>query len=167
LTEGDIQLERFPSDKDETDLSLAMTQAVNLGCSTVLIIGGLGGRLDQTLANVGLLAHPAFAQHDVRLDDGLEEVLICRDRAVIHGSIGDVVSLLAWTGTVGGVRTENLYWPLLNESLEPGQTRGISNLMTAENAAVSVASGLLLVVHRRERHSLSTSPTSSSRSLQE
>ncbi|MGZ9234424.1 MAG: thiamine diphosphokinase, partial [Anaerolineales bacterium] len=85
----------------------------------------------------------------VRLDDGVEEVFICRDQAQVRGKSGDLVSLIPWQGVVTDVRTENLKWPLRNETLYPDKTRGISNEMLGETASVSIGSGLLLIVHRR------------------
>jgi thiamine pyrophosphokinase len=47
------------------------------------------------------------------------------------------------------VTTDGLRWPLAGEILHAERTRGISNEMLGETAAVSLQSGLLLVVHRR------------------
>ena len=115
----------------------------------IIIVAALGGRLDQTLANLALISDIRFAQLDVRLDDGVEEVFFCRDQVQVQGKSGDVVSLIPWQGAVTGVRTENLKWPLHNEMLYPEKTRGISNEMTGDTASVEIKSGLLLVVHRR------------------
>jgi thiamine pyrophosphokinase len=51
---------------------------------------------------------------------------------------------------VTNVRTDNLKWPLKNETLYPDKTRGISNEMLGKTASVSIGSGLLLIVHRRQ-----------------
>jgi len=50
---------RYPRDKDETDLELALLYAVDhYPDAEVFVVGGAGGRLDHLLANVLLLAHP-------------------------------------------------------------------------------------------------------------
>ena len=115
----------------------------------IVIIAALGGRLDQTLANITLLTDPRLSTFDMRLDDGVEEILLCRDRVEVHGSAGDLVSLIPWQGVVSGIQTEGLRWPLQRETLYPDKTRGISNEMVGDAASVSMESGLLLVVHRR------------------
>jgi thiamine pyrophosphokinase len=53
-------------------------------------------------------------------------------------------------GAVSGIRTQNLKWPLNDETLYPDRTRGISNEMLGDTAFVSIESGLLLIVHRRQ-----------------
>jgi len=150
LQEAGVQLELFPRDKNETDLELAIAHAVKLGRGQILIVAALGGRLDQTLANISLLADPLHASHDIRLDDGVEEIFFCRKQVQIHGRGGDIVSLIPWGGAVQGIQTQRLKWTLNNETLYPDKTRGVSNEMISEFASVEIQSGLLLVVHRRQ-----------------
>jgi thiamine pyrophosphokinase len=149
LKEAGVSIELFPHDKNETDLELAIQRAIDMNPTQLIIVGGLGGRLDQTLANISLLTDPQLSTFDVRLDDGIEEIFVCRDQVQVQGKLGDIVSLLPWGGAVAEVQTMNLKWPLKKETLYPDRTRGVSNEMLGESASVSVGSGLLLVVHRR------------------
>jgi thiamine pyrophosphokinase len=146
---NDVPMERFSHDKNETDLELAIDHAFDLNPDQILVVGALGGRLDHTLGNIALLNDARHPSLDIRLDDGVEEILICRDQVQVHGTSGDLVSLLPWQGTVTDVRTENLKWPLKSETLYPDKTRGISNEMLGNAASISIGSGLLLVIHRR------------------
>ena len=95
-------------------------------------------------------SRPGVFRVDVRLDDGLEEVLVCRGRAHIEGDAGDLVSLLPWGGPVDGIRTSGLKWPLNGESLLPEKTRGVSNEMLGGSVTIDINSGLLLIIHRRQ-----------------
>lgn len=151
LKAAGVLLELFPHDKDETDLELAIHRAAALKPKQIIILAALGGRIDQTLANIALLADPQLASLDVRLDDGVEEVFLCRDQAEVRGRSGDLVSLIPWQGAVSGVQTNGLKWPLQREILYPDKTRGISNAMLGETASIFIASGLLLVAHRRQQ----------------
>ena len=144
-----IETLQFPVDKDETDLELALLYAREHGFDEILLIGALGGRIDQTLGNLSLLSDPAWDGVDVRIDDGAEEVFFARKQAQIQGRIGEVVSLIPWRGDVRIARTEGLRWSLQNETLFAHQTRGISNELTAENAHVEIEDGLLLIIHTR------------------
>jgi len=146
------QIALFPRDKNETDLELALGHAIEAGCREIVIVGALGGRIDQTLANLSLLTNAGLSTFDLRLDDGVEEIFLCRDQAQVRGRSGDLVSLIPWGGEVTGVITENLKWPLQSETLYPHKTRGISNEMLGEAASIKINSGLLLVVHRRPDH---------------
>lgn len=150
LTATGTQFLVYPREKDETDLELALQYALGRGAISIVIIGALGGRLDQTLANLSLLTDPRLADLDVRLDDGVEEAFFVRKRGEVHGRPGEIVSLLPWGAPVTGIRTQGLRWSLQGETLYPERTRGVSNELLAEMAYLEVKSGLLLVVHRRQ-----------------
>ena len=150
LEKSGVSVELFPQDKNETDLELAIHRAIGLSPEQLLVIGALGGRLDQMLGNIALLSDNRLATLYARLDDGVEEIFFCRNQAQVHGRKGDIISLIPWGNPVHGILTKDLKWPLQNETLFPDQTRGISNEMTENVASVKIASGLLLIVHRRQ-----------------
>lgn len=147
-----VPVRQHPVDKNETDLELALKHAAESHSESILVVGGLGGRADQTIANLALITAPGIRDLPVRLDDGVEEAFFCRDRASIVGQAGEVVSLIPWGGAVQGVRTEGLRWPLHGEDLAAYASRGLSNELSGERAAVSVEAGLLLIVHRRQNN---------------
>jgi len=151
LVAAGTEIRSHPADKNETDFELALRHAADSGFDEILIIGALGNRLDQTLGNLALLANPSLVGMNIRMDDGDEQVYFVRERAQVDGHPGDLVSLIPWGRKVSGVTTEGLQWPLQNETLHPYKTRGISNTMNGEKAFVSVRSGLLLIVHSRQR----------------
>jgi thiamine pyrophosphokinase len=152
LNEKNVQVIRFPREKNETDLGLAINHALTLDPTRVIILAALGGRLDQTLANFSLLTDRRLSGLDIRVDDGVEEAFFCRDQARVEGRSDDLVSLIPWGGEVSGVITENLRWPLFVETLYPDKTRGISNEMLGEIATIKINSGLLLIIHHRVEH---------------
>lgn len=141
-------LERHPAGKDETDLELALMAAVRQGAVWIRLIGAVGDRLDQTLANVDLLALPALEGKDVRLVAGRQTLWLIRPGSqALDGAPGDTISLIPLTGDALDVRTEGLLYPLRGETLRLGLARGISNVIQSETPRVSFAAGLLLVVH--------------------
>ena len=144
-----VPVELFPRDKDETDLELAINRAIELEPHEIVIVAALGGRLDQTIGNIALLTDLQLATFNVRLDDGAEEIFFCRDQVQVQGRSGDIVSLIPWGNPVRGVQTQGLKWILDNETLYPEKTRGISNEMLSELAAIKIASGNLLIIHAR------------------
>ncbi|MFQ5813771.1 MAG: thiamine diphosphokinase [Anaerolineae bacterium] len=142
-----------PARKDETDLELALYYAIEHGVDEILILGALGGRIDQALANVQLLALPELHSVKAKILDGRQEVFLIRDEALIKGQMGDTLSLLPLTEEVTGIYTEGLEYPLENGTLYLGPARGVSNTLTAPRARVQVGQGLLLAVmiHNSER----------------
>jgi thiamine pyrophosphokinase len=140
------KVERHPEAKDATDLELALDVARSLGPRRVVVLGGHGGRLDHLLANALLLAQPALVDVDVVAQMGAARVTVVRRRAELHGRAGDLVTLLPLHGPAEGVVTEGLLYPLRDEDLLPGSTRGVSNELVATTAVVTVRAGTLLAV---------------------
>jgi thiamine pyrophosphokinase len=143
-----IEIRKFPEDKNQTDLELALDAALQIPPSAIWIVAALGGRLDQTLGNIFLLTRSDLAQTDVRLIDGQQEVFLIRNTAVIHGAVGQQVSLLPLGSPAEGIQTEGLAYPLVDETLYPDRTRGISNQMSGPVAKVSLTKGQLLCIHQ-------------------
>lgn len=137
---------RFPADKDATDLALALAEARDRGAASVTVLGGAGGRLDHLLANVAVLASEDLA--GVRVDAlmGPARLWVVRGRRTVGGAVGQVVTLLAHGGPATGVRTTGLRWALAGETLAAGSSRGVSNVLTAPEATVTVETGVVLAV---------------------
>jgi thiamine pyrophosphokinase len=149
IQEAKIPIQRFPREKDEVDLELAINAALDRGRQPVRIAGAMGGRLDQLVGNLALLLRPDLSGLNVRLEDGETEAWIIRQESTVSGRPGDLVSLLPAGGAVYGVTTEGLQYPLRAETLFPYRTRGISNVMLGTEAWVKITDGALLCIHIR------------------
>lgn len=150
LARGEIQHINHPPAKDETDLELALLYAAEQNSGTIQIIGGLGGRLDQTLANILLLVHPALDGQRVEFITEYETAWLVKEGTEIRGRRGDIVSLIPLEGDAYLEQTMGLRWPLNHDVLLFGPARGISNEMTADVATVRLSAGKLLCIHIRQ-----------------
>ncbi len=145
-----VQFHRFPEAKDETDLELALLWAVEQpGVHEIVVLGAFGGRPDQALANLMLLALPALVGHQVVLIKQAWHVRLIRagETLTLRGDTGDRVSLIPLGGPVTGVVTSGLVFGLTDEALAVGPARGLSNLLDAPTATVRVSAGLLWCFH--------------------
>lgn len=150
VARGDIQHITHPAAKNETDLELALLYAAEHSSSPIQIIGGLGGRLDQTLANILLLVHPTLRGHRVEFLTEYETAWLVEEETEISGRSGDTVSLIPLEGDVYLKQTTGLRWSLNDDVLRFGPARGISNQMTADIATVHLSAGKLLCIHIRQ-----------------
>ncbi|HWQ07717.1 MAG TPA: thiamine diphosphokinase, partial [Holophaga sp.] len=115
-------LERHPSRKDATDLELALDRALQAGSTWIVLACALGGRLDMAVANLLLLARPAFRDVRVELWDPRQTAVILRPPGgEVHGSPGDTLSLIPLAGDAEGLATEGLAYPLRDECIPFGQ----------------------------------------------
>jgi thiamine pyrophosphokinase len=140
------RIERHPEEKDATDLELALDLGIALGARRLLVLAGDGGRLDHLLATLLLLGSPLYRSVEIDALLGRARVHVVRDERELEGERGELVSLLALHGRAEGVRTSGLAYPLRGEALEPGSSRGISNVFVYNEARISVERGVLLVV---------------------
>ncbi len=140
------QIVRFSPRKDETDLELALLHAAREGATEIVILAALGGRLDQTIANLLLLALPELDGLDTHIVEGPQTAFLIHKDALIEGQPGDTVSLIPLGGDAVGVTAEGLEWPLHEDTLRFGPARGMSNVLAVEQARVRVQHGLLLCV---------------------
>jgi thiamine pyrophosphokinase len=144
--EAGVQLVRHPEEKDATDLELALDAALALGPERIHVLAGDGGRLDHLLAALLLLASPRYGAVAIDASFGPANVHVVRGERTLAGEPGALLSLVALNGPAEGVTTEGLAYPLVGETLEPGSSRGVSNVFTAETARVRVDRGVLLAI---------------------
>jgi thiamine pyrophosphokinase len=151
LEEGMTRCETHPAEKDFTDTHLALDQAIKMRPGEILLLGCIGGRLDHTLANVGLLLRCHRAGIPARLvDERSEAVLISGETLTLRGQTGDLISLLPLSECASGITTCGLKYHLESAALAQGESRGVSNEFSCSEAAVSVDTGYLLVIRSRE-----------------
>jgi thiamine pyrophosphokinase len=139
-------IERHPCEKDATDLELALEVARDLRARQVVVVGGGGARLDHLFGQLLLLGAEAYSEMEVDAQFGSAVVHVVRGERVIAGVRGELVSLFALHGPAHGVVTDGLVYPLLGETLQPGSTRGVSNVFAESEVRVAVASGVVMVV---------------------
>ncbi len=115
----------------------------------ILVLASRGGRLDHELATLLLLGSNRYAAAQIDASIGEAHVHVVRNRRTIRGKPGDLLTLLAVNGPAVGVTTEGLAYALRGETLEPGSSRGVSNVFESEEARISVDDGVLLAIRPR------------------
>lgn len=141
-----LEILRYPQDKDQTDLELAIDWAIQQSPASIVVYGATGGRIDHTMANLALLEKGLHSGIPMELVSGNESVrLIQGSLALDTASVGDRVSLLP-ISLFCTVSTQGLQYGLSGDKLFRGQGRGISNVVVSTPASVVVESGVLAVV---------------------
>jgi len=142
-----VEIERHSPVKDQTDLELALERALRDGAQEILLLGALGGRLDQTMANLLILAQRRWPV-PVRIAEGrqLAQVIYGGDTLTLAAPAGRMVSTIPFSAEVTGVTYIGLQYPLVDAVLHFGSTRGISNVVVEPPATIHIESGALLVV---------------------
>jgi thiamine pyrophosphokinase len=144
-----IEFVKFKKEKDETDSELALQYALKKGFKTFLLFGLLGSRIDHMLTNIFALDYLSNGKTDITIIEGYQEIRLIKNKIKLIGKKGDLVSLIPFNGDSKKVTTKNLKYPLKNEDLKFGYSKGISNVFIENFAEVSLESGSLLVIHTK------------------
>lgn len=142
----DIQTERivFPVRKNLTDSEIVIDYAEEKGFDELLLLGFTGGRADHLLTNIMLLV--SRPDINMMIVDEYSEIVPAKKENIIYGSKGSLVSIIPINGDLKGVTTENLEYPLDNETLFFGQGRGVSNVMLSDMCRIKIESGTGLII---------------------
>lgn len=147
-------IQRYPCEKDETDLELALIcaeeQARLVGERDIWLYGGTGKRIDHFMGNIALMIAYAKKGYRIRLVDPEHEIWILQSKEVIVGSIGQELSLVALSEWAV-VTTEGLYYPLQRGMLMQDSPRGLSNVFLEAQVVVLVHEGTVMVVLNEQK----------------
>lgn len=145
-------------DKDDTDTLAAIKLGLRRGYRQFVIYGGVGGRLDHTMANIAALRYlNDFDAQGFLIDQNSISTIITNATFKIpRAAIGGTVSVFAYGGAASGVSNKGLKFPLDDAELYPEFPVGVSNVITDTTASVTVKDGSLLIFFPKFK--LSTMP---------
>lgn len=146
-----VELLKVPSEKDFTDTQLAVDTALARGASEIIIVGGLGGRLDHTLSNLSILEDLSKKRIHAHITDGYNRVRYLNSTSTLIPKSGyRYLSLICISEKAKGVSIEGCKYPLTNAKLTRPFQYAVSNEITGNCALVSVRKGELYIVESSE-----------------
>ncbi|MCD8383220.1 MAG: thiamine diphosphokinase [Clostridiales bacterium] len=139
----------LPSEKDVSDMEMAVDQALKLGYRELLLLGCTGGRSDHHLANLGLLEQIDQRGGCGTLLDGVNEVRFLgpgsyqiENRPAYH-----YLGLIPLDMTVTGVTLTGVRYPLESFTLHRGSTRSVSNeILPGTTAVLTIRAGHIYLI---------------------
>lgn len=149
-----IELISLSTIKDVTDTHAALELALTFHPSQILLLGALGGgRMDHTLANIGLLEWLAAHHIEGMMQDETNRMRLIMGPGKVELVNDDFtyVSILPISKQLDGVFTIGLTYPLNDQQLHRGDTLGISNAFVGDYATVKVSQGVGLIVESKDR----------------
>ena len=138
----------FPVMKDDTDMALAVDEGLLRGCDSFFLLGGMGGRLDHTLANMSLVLSlvkrgiPAYLVGE----EGVVTALCGGEQLAFSKDCEGILSVFAANEVCEGVSIQGLLYSLENGTLVQDKALGVSNHFAGREAAVSVEKGNLFLL---------------------
>ena len=142
-----IETQKFPVRKDETDAYLAYREGAKRGYGTFYIYGGTGGREDHTFANYCLLLYIKEHGGNGFLISERSRVSVIKNEAVtLIGKAGNHLSLFPFGSEAHGVSVRGAEYECDSISLSPNFPLTVSNIFTTSPAYIEVKNGALLVM---------------------
>lgn len=143
----DCPIWRVPKEKDETDSFLCVQKGVEMGATRFFVVGGLGGRLDHTFANIQLMAWGADRHVTVTCVSAAEEArLLTPGEHAIAQAPGAYLSFFAYSPKVTGLTLQAVQYPLTNAVIDNRFPLCVSNRFLDGPARVTFTEGLLLLI---------------------
>ncbi len=148
----DAEIIRLKPEKDMTDTQVAVEIAIERGASSFVIIGGLSGRLDHTLANLAILEDLTARGYYAIITDGYSRVHYIKGGSALIGRSGfKYFSLIPATDTVKGVSIEGAKYPLKNARLSRTNAGfATSNEIDGNCTLISLKKGAVYIVESRD-----------------
>lgn len=140
-----------PAEKDFTDTQLAVDVALSKEATDIVIIGGLSGRLDHTISNLGILEKLYATGIRAIFTDGNNRVRYINGTSeLIPRSHFRYFSLLAVDDKVKGVSVEGGKYPLKNARLSRTNQFAVSNEIEKNCALITVKKGGIFIIESRD-----------------
>ena len=143
---SNANVRRFPVEKDDTDTMLCLKQGLARGYLRFLIVGGFGGRLDHTMANLQSLNYAAAHGAQAEMSDGRSWATVIRGGSVMVPRRPGKLSVFALDTVCRGVRIRGAKYEADDLELTSAFPLGMGNDFTRDFALISASEGALLVL---------------------
>lgn len=141
-----LDIDPVESEKDDTDLEIALRDLVRKGYDSIDVYGATGGRLDHLFGNVQLLLNPELAGVRIRIIDpqNVLELLSEGEHEPVRNEAMKYVSFIPLReDTV--LTLDGFKYPLDAARLRVGSTLTISNEFIHEKAYVKTSQPVLMI----------------------
>ncbi|GAC40706.1 thiamine diphosphokinase [Paenibacillus popilliae] len=137
-------------DKDYTDTELAFHTALAWRPAQITLLGATGTRLDHTLGNIHLLRVGLDQGIQCQIVDAHNMIRLTNSELTLPRQPYSYMSLLPLSMTVTGITLKGFAYPLVDATLQIGQSLAISNQFAAKEGSVTIRDGYLLVICSRD-----------------
>ncbi len=137
----------LPMEKDMTDTEAAIDLAVEKGFERITVLGGLGGRFDHTMGNIGMLAKYCGKLQHLAFVDGQNYIFMMEPGTItIPKNAFDYLGIISYGSQAENVTLKGVKFPLTNHLLTNDTSLGVSNEILSDEAEISFTAGKLLII---------------------
>lgn len=145
------EFKQYPKEKNETDLELAVEEAIQYHPAAIFLFGVTAGRLDHELANIQLLYYLLKRGYKGTIIDQRNELTIfSAGEYHISAKETEYISFIPFSSEISGLTLNGFYYPLENKTVRWGSTRCISNQLISNEGTFSFTDGIIIMIKSTE-----------------
>lgn len=143
-----IEIHKYNPIKDNTDTDIAIKLAIELNSDKVIILGGIGTRIDHVIANIHILKYALDKNIECKIIDENNEIQLINKTTVLNKKaiMKKYISLIPLTESVEGINLKGFKYELEDGRLTIGSSLGVSNEIVEEQAIIEFDSGILIMI---------------------
>ncbi|MFR1828588.1 thiamine diphosphokinase [Clostridium butyricum] len=147
IEEKQVEIIKFPPEKDYTDTEIAIMEAIKRGADTIYLFGGLGTRADHSLGNIGLLLTTKNKGARLLIVDDHNKMYLADKNMSLNGSQGEIISFHALSDVVKGFEIRGAKYNLNSYDMHLLDPRAVCNEFIDTPINIKYESGELLIIH--------------------
>ncbi len=152
----DVEKDILPVKKDMSDSDYGVEKALKYGADKITMLGGIGTRFDHSLFNINMFLRLAKDRISCQILDGRQEIrFLCAGEYLnanqsaidyyIKQKRRKTLSIVPCTD-LKALSLEGFEYPLDTMDISRYSNRTLSNVVSTENAKISLQSGMALLV---------------------
>ncbi|MDO4542112.1 MAG: thiamine diphosphokinase [Bacillota bacterium] len=145
-----VEIMQYPNDKNYIDMALAIDVALERGYDDIVVFGALGGkRIDMEIANILLLSRYT---RNITIEDENRIIRLIDENSplVLKDLNGMYFSLIPLSSRLVTGESAGLLYQLLDLEFTFGETRSVSNEITADYCRVEIKEGKALAICQKK-----------------
>lgn len=146
-----VEIRKLNPEKDYTDTHMALKLGVEIKSKEIIILGGLGTRIDHMLANIHILKEALENGIECKIVDSRNEIQLINKKTILKIDKNyKYISLIPLTTKAEGITLKGFKYPLSNATLEIGHSIGVSNEQIEDNAIIDLKAGILILIKSKD-----------------
>lgn len=146
-----IKIEKYPCEKDLTDLEIGLNSLINNGCDKIYALGTIGSRIDHSLANIMILKKMYDLNYKCYMINDKNRVqYIESKKEIIINKEYENISIVPLSENGINVSLEGFYYKITDYEMELGSTTGISNYLLNNEGSIKLNRGRALIIESND-----------------
>lgn len=140
-----INIIKYSTEKDYTDMELAIKYAIEKDFKDITLVGATGTRLDHTMANIMLIEEYYKQGIKIKIVDNNNTIEIIINEMNIKNKEGYFVSIIPISDVVEKITLEGFKYSLTNRDVKRGSALCVSNQIISKSGKITIKGGIGLV----------------------